>query len=68
AGLALIATLDGTPGAERNHRLPAVRGHLLRRAGHTAEGDAALARAAQLTRSIPEQRHLARLLDPNRRP
>ncbi|MGL5817635.1 MAG: RNA polymerase sigma factor [Phycicoccus sp.] len=62
AGLALLSTLDGTPGADRNHRLHAVRGHLLRRAGHTTEGDAMLARAAQLTRSIPEQRYLARLV------
>ncbi|MGL4175519.1 MAG: RNA polymerase sigma factor [Dermatophilaceae bacterium] len=62
AGLALLATLDGTPGAARNHRFHAVRGHLLRRAGRAGDADAALTRAAGLTRSIPEQRYLARLV------
>ncbi|MGL5851507.1 MAG: RNA polymerase sigma factor [Phycicoccus sp.] len=62
AGLAMLASLEGTPGADRNHRVHAVRGHLLHRAGRAGEGDAALVRAAQLAWSIPEQRYLARIV------
>ena len=42
----------------RQHRLHAVHGHLLERAGRLAEARAAYATAARLATSIPEQRYL----------
>jgi predicted RNA polymerase sigma factor len=54
AGLAILKELsDG-----RNHRVHAVRGHLLRRAGHETQAREAFAAAARLCRNIPEQRYL----------
>jgi RNA polymerase sigma factor (sigma-70 family) len=42
----------------RNHRVHAVRGHLLRRAGQQTAAREAFATAARLCRNIPEQRYL----------
>ncbi|MEU4605716.1 DUF6596 domain-containing protein [Kribbella sp. NPDC023972] len=58
AGLALLGTLDTDTAAVRSHRLHAVRGHLLELAGDRAQAREAYLRAAQLTASVPEQRHL----------
>jgi RNA polymerase sigma factor (sigma-70 family) len=58
AGLDLLAKLDGDDRMAGNHRLDAVRAHLLEMAG---EHDAALRsyeQAARRTTSLPEQRYL----------
>jgi len=59
AGLALLGTLDAEDRMARNHRLDAVRGHLLELAGDTDAAREAYARAARMTASVPEQRYLA---------
>jgi predicted RNA polymerase sigma factor len=41
-----------------NHRLDAVRAHLLERAGDRAAAHEAYLRAAAMTTSVPEQRYL----------
>ncbi|MFJ4365425.1 RNA polymerase sigma factor [Streptomyces chartreusis] len=56
AGLAELASLEGELGA--GHRLDAVRGHLLERAGAHDEARAAYEAAAAKTLSLPEQRYL----------
>ena len=43
---------------ERYHRLHAVRPHLLELSGDVGAAEVAYARAAELTRSKPEQRYL----------
>ena len=58
AGLAVLGTLDDDARMAQNHRLDAVRGHLLELAGDTAGAGASYRRAARLTRSVPEQRYL----------
>ena len=58
AGLDLIAPLLEDPAMRRNHRLPAVRAHLLELEGRLEEARAAYAQAAVLATSIPEQRYL----------
>ncbi|WP_213012294.1 RNA polymerase sigma factor [Paractinoplanes toevensis] len=58
AGLAVLADLDGDARMEGNHRVEAVRAHLLERAGFRQEAQAAFARAAKLTASAPERRYL----------
>ncbi|MFD0521258.1 RNA polymerase sigma factor [Paractinoplanes durhamensis] len=60
AGLAVLADLDGDARMEGNHRVEAVRAHLLERAGFRAEAHAAFTRAATLTASVPERRYLQR--------
>lgn len=57
AGLRLLASLDGSPLA-RQHRLPAVRAHLLERAGDVDGARALYRLAAQRTASTPERRYL----------
>ncbi|CAM5531122.1 Putative ECF RNA polymerase sigma factor SigI OS=Streptomyces griseorubiginosus OX=67304 GN=sigI_1 PE=3 SV=1 [Streptomyces griseorubiginosus] len=52
-----LAELDRLPD-ELGHRLDAVRGHLLERAGARQEARAAYASAAARTLSLPEQRYL----------
>jgi predicted RNA polymerase sigma factor len=42
-----------------NHRLEAVRAHLLERAGDVAAARDSYRKAARMTASIPEQRYLA---------
>jgi RNA polymerase sigma factor (sigma-70 family) len=59
AGLALLGTLDGDARMSRNHRLEAVRGHLLELAGDHPAARESYQRAARMTASIPEQRYLA---------
>jgi RNA polymerase sigma factor (sigma-70 family) len=59
AGLALLGTLDADERMAHNHRLHAVRGHLLELAGDIVEARAAYRRAAKMTASLPEQRYLA---------
>ena len=56
AGLNLLATADG-----RTHRHDAVEGHLLARLGRDDAAREAFLRAADATRSLPEQRYLLRL-------
>lgn len=56
AGLDLLAAADG-----RTHRHDAVEGHLLARLGRHREAREAFLRAADATRSLPEQRYLLRL-------
>jgi RNA polymerase sigma factor (sigma-70 family) len=59
AGLALLGTLDGDDRMAHNHRLEAVRAHLLERAGELAAARVSYQKAARMTASIPEQRYLA---------
>ncbi|MGW7263571.1 RNA polymerase sigma factor [Streptomyces sp. NPDC054842] len=56
AGLAELDLLAGESAA--GHRVDAVRGHLLERAGDTAGARAAYESAAERTLSLPEQRYL----------
>jgi predicted RNA polymerase sigma factor len=56
AGLAILREVSEA----RNHRVCAVRGHLLRRAGRETQAREAFATAARLCRNIPEQRYLNR--------
>ncbi|WP_432191521.1 RNA polymerase sigma factor [Streptomyces sp. bgisy027] len=56
AGLAELASLEDELGA--GHRLDAVRGHLLERAGAHEEARVAYEAAAAKTLSLPEQRYL----------
>jgi RNA polymerase sigma factor (sigma-70 family) len=58
AGLAALADLDQDDRMARNHRLPAVRAHLLEQAGDAAAALLAYQRAAQMTASIPERNYL----------
>jgi len=71
AGLELLAGLAADPRIATDHRLPAVRAHLLELAGdHSAARAAYLAAAGRAT-SLPQQRYLharaARLADPTAR-
>jgi predicted RNA polymerase sigma factor len=58
AGLAMVDPLLDEPALRRSHRLPAVRAHLLQRAGRVEEARAAYAEAARLATNLPEQRYL----------
>ncbi len=58
AALALVGRLDEDARLLHNHRLEAVRGHLLEQAGHRAAARDAYERAARATASRPEQRYL----------
>jgi RNA polymerase sigma factor (sigma-70 family) len=59
AGLALLGTLDTDDRMAHNHRLEAVRAHLLEQAGDTAAARDSYLQAARMTASLPEQRYLA---------
>ena len=59
AGLALLGTLDADDRMAHNHRLDAVRGHLLEMAGDTSAARESYMRAARVTASLPEQRYLS---------
>lgn len=59
AGLALVGTLDADDRMTHNHRLEAVRAHLLELAGDLAAARNSYQRAAKMTASLPEQRYLA---------
>jgi predicted RNA polymerase sigma factor len=58
AGLALLGTLDDDERMAHNHRLHAVRGHLLEMAGEPAAARESYLRAARMTANLPEQRYL----------
>jgi RNA polymerase sigma factor (sigma-70 family) len=58
AGLALLAVLDDDESLADNHRLAAVRAHLLEMAGDRDAARAAYRDAARRTTSLPEQRYL----------
>jgi RNA polymerase sigma factor (sigma-70 family) len=58
AGLAVLGTLDDDERMAHNHRLDAVRGHLLEMAGELTAAREAYLRAARMTASLPEQRYL----------
>jgi len=59
AGLAVVGTLDADERMAHNHRLEAVRAHLLELAGDLTAARNSYQRAARMTASIPEQRYLA---------
>jgi RNA polymerase sigma factor (sigma-70 family) len=59
AGLALVGTLDQDERMAHNHRLEAVRAHLLERAGDIAAARKSYELAARMTASLPERRYLA---------
>jgi RNA polymerase sigma factor (sigma-70 family) len=59
AGLAVIGTLDADDRMAHNHRLEAVRAHLLELAGDLTAARNSYQRAARMTASLPEQRYLA---------
>ena len=58
AGLAMLEPLLADRRLRHNHRLPAVRAHLLELAGAREQAREAYAAAARLATSIPEQRYL----------
>jgi RNA polymerase sigma factor (sigma-70 family) len=58
AGLKALAEAEGDERMAGNHRVEAVRAHLLERSGDRAGAHAAYVRAAAMTTSIPEQRYL----------
>ena len=58
AGLAVLGGLDGDERMTGNHRVEAVRAHLLERAGDRGGAHEAYVKAAALTTSVPEQRYL----------
>jgi predicted RNA polymerase sigma factor len=60
AGLTLLAGVAGDPRLAGNHRVAAVRGHLLERAGEPAAAADSYRRAARLTKSRPERDYLLR--------
>jgi RNA polymerase sigma factor (sigma-70 family) len=58
AGLARLDALAADPRLRDHHRVDAVRGHLLERAGDRAGAAACYARAADRTASLPERDYL----------
>jgi predicted RNA polymerase sigma factor len=58
AGLAALGPLSGDARMVGNHRLHAVRAHLLEMAGAVVEAREEYREAARLTTSVPEQRYL----------
>ncbi len=58
AALAMVGPLSAAPALRRNHRLHAVRAHLLEMAGREADARVEYLAAASLATSIPEQRYL----------
>ena len=60
AGLALLAEVERDPRLAGGHRVTAIRGHLLERAGDPAAAADAYQVAARLTRSRPERDYLLR--------
>jgi predicted RNA polymerase sigma factor len=59
AGLALLGTLEADERMVNNHRLEAVRGHLLEMAGEVDPARESYRKAARMTASLPERRYLA---------
>jgi RNA polymerase sigma factor (sigma-70 family) len=60
AGLALLETLDSDPRMTGNHRLAAVRAHLLDQAGDRQAAAAHYHAAARQTASVPQREYLLR--------
>jgi predicted RNA polymerase sigma factor len=58
AGLEMLGPLEGDRQMHRNHRLHAVRAHLLEMEGRFEDARPSYAVAARLATSIPEQRYL----------
>jgi predicted RNA polymerase sigma factor len=58
AGLALLSTLDSDARMTSQHRLHAVRAHLLELAGDASGARASFLEAARRTTSTPERRFL----------
>jgi RNA polymerase sigma factor (sigma-70 family) len=58
AGLVVLGDLDRDERMAGNHRVEAVRAHLLELAGDRAAAHLAYLRAARMTDSVPEQRYL----------
>jgi RNA polymerase sigma factor (sigma-70 family) len=58
AGLALLGTLEADERMANNHRLEAVRAHLLDMAGEVDAARESYLKAARMTASLPEQRYL----------
>jgi RNA polymerase sigma factor (sigma-70 family) len=58
AGLALLAELEADDRLARQHRLPAVRAHLLELAGEADAARESYLSAARLATSLPERRYL----------
>jgi RNA polymerase sigma factor (sigma-70 family) len=58
AGLAALGDLDSDARMAGNHRVEAVRAHLLERAGFVERAREAYLRAARMTTSVPERRYL----------
>jgi len=58
AGLDLLTALDEDERLSGNHRLDAVRAHLLERAGHRQAAVALYRAAAEKTTSVPERSYL----------
>ncbi|MGH8776240.1 MAG: RNA polymerase sigma factor [Jiangellaceae bacterium] len=58
AGLDLLDTLDADARMTGNHRLDAVRAHLLEMSGDDVTARASYVAAARLTTSVPERRYL----------
>ena len=58
AGLAVVGTVANDERLARSHRLDAVRGYLLARAGDREAARIAYLAAARMTASVPEQRYL----------
>jgi predicted RNA polymerase sigma factor len=58
AGLAVLGNLDGDDRMAGNHRVEAVRAHLLDQAGFAEEAREAFRTAARLTTSVPERNYL----------
>ena len=58
AGLERVAALAGDARLQGNHRLAAVRAHLLERAGDRAGAVAEYRRAAEQTASVAERNYL----------
>jgi predicted RNA polymerase sigma factor len=58
AGLELLGTLDADDRMTGNHRVAAVRAHLLELTGDVDAAEGAYREAARRTTSLPEQRYL----------
>jgi predicted RNA polymerase sigma factor len=63
AGLRFIAEIEDHPALTRNHRLRAVRAHLLERVGDRERACEDYLAAARMTLNLPEQRYLRRRAD-----
>ncbi|ONI77570.1 RNA polymerase subunit sigma-24 [Kribbella sp. ALI-6-A] len=61
-GLKLLATIDTDPRLTHDHRLHAVRGHLLEMSGDPEAARAAYEQAASLATSLPQRRYLNKKL------